>query len=69
MLTHGNDGGGARLRTASGDVVGFRHSGEAGEASDSGGGAVSFRPSLSGRAHEAVSGRRRSDRPGRDAGL
>jgi hypothetical protein len=65
-LTHGNDGSGAQLRTAGGDAVDFGHGGEA---SDSGGGAVGFGPALLGRAHEAASGRRRSDRPGRDAGL
>jgi hypothetical protein len=42
---------------------------EVGEASDSGGGTVGFGPTLSGRVREAVSGRRCSDRPGRDAGL
>jgi hypothetical protein len=68
-FTRGNGSGGARLQTAGVDVVGFGHGGEAGEASDSGGEAVGFGPSLSGRAREATSGRRRSDRPGRDVGL
>jgi hypothetical protein len=65
-LTRGNGGGGTQLWTAGGDAVGFRHDGEA---LDNGGGAVGFRPALSGRACEAASGRRRSDRSDQDAGF